>query len=93
MDINEIKKIILPILYKYQVKHSSLFGSVVKGKQKEESDIDILVELPEKASLLDLAGLELDLEDVLGKEVDVVTYNSLHPLLRDIILKEQVIIL
>ncbi len=51
------------------------------------------MELPEYSSLLDLAGLKIELEEVLRKEVDVLTYNSLHPLLRDRILSEQVVIL
>ncbi len=59
----------------------------------EESDIDLLVELPETASLLDLAGLKIDIEELLGRNVAVLTYDSLHPLLRDRILSEQVAIL
>ena len=93
MSIEEIKKIISPILKKYGVGRASLFGSVVSGEVTKRSDIDLLVELPKKASLLDLAGLKIDLEEKLGKRVDVLTYNSLHPLLRDKILSSQKIIL
>jgi predicted nucleotidyltransferase len=71
------------------VGRASLFGSVVRGEDTPSSDIDILVEMPRDASLLDLAGLKLDLEAMLGRAVDVVTYRSLHPLLRDRILAEQ----
>ena len=52
-----------------------------------------MVSLPKKASLLDLVGLKIDLEKILGKKVDVLTYDSLHPLLRKRILDEQVPIL
>jgi len=45
--------------------------------------------MPENASLLELANLKLDLEEILKKKVDVLTFNSLHPLLRDKILLEQ----
>jgi hypothetical protein len=65
----------------------------VRGEQKEDSDLDVLVEFEGKKSLLDLAGLKIKLEEVLGRRVDVLTYNSLHPLLRDRILQEQKVIL
>lgn len=89
MTIPEIKNKIMPILKKYGVKKASLFGSVVRDKQTERSDIDLLVELPETASLLELANLKLDLEEILKRKVDVLTFNSLHPLLKDKILHEQ----
>ena len=93
MIIKEIENKILPVLKQYRVRRASLFGSIVRGEMTEESDIDILVELPETASLLDLAGLKIDIEELLGGNVDVLTYDSLHPLLRDRILSEQVAIL
>lgn len=89
MKIPEIKNKIMPILKKYGVKKASLFGSVVRDKQTESSDIDLLVELPETASLLELANLKLDLEEILKRKVDVLTFDSLHPLLKDKILHEQ----
>lgn len=93
MNVEEIKKRILPVLTKYGVKRAGVFGSVVRGEAKEDSDVDILVELPKKASLLDLVGLKLDLEEVLGRKVDVLTYDSIYPLLREPILKEELVIL
>jgi len=93
MTIKEIENKILPVLRKYHVRRASLFGSIVRGEMTEESDIDLLVELPETASLLDLAGLKIDIEELLSRNVDVLTYDSLHPLLRDRILSEQVAIL
>ena len=93
MTIKEIENKILPVLRKYHVRRASLFGSIVRGEMTEESDIDLLVELPETASLLDLAGLKIDIEELLGRNVHVLTYDSLHPLLRDRILSEQVAIL
>jgi hypothetical protein len=89
MSVQEIRTRVLPLLLKYRVGRASLFGSVTRNEETPGSDIDLLVEMPADASLLDLAGLKLDLEEVLGKEVDVVTYRSLHPLLRDRILAEQ----
>jgi predicted nucleotidyltransferase len=93
MSIKEIRDKIHPILKKYRVGKAALFGSTVRGTATRRSDIDILVEMPRKASLLDLAGLKIELEETLGKKVDVLTYNSLHPLLRERILRSQEIIL
>ena len=75
------------------MKRASLFGSVITGEATEDSDIDLLVEFEGRKSLLDLAGLKIELEEVLGKKVDVLTYKSLHPLLKEKILKEQEAIL
>lgn len=91
--IPEISSKILDILRKHDVKRASLFGSVVRGEDTEDSDIDLLVEFEGRKSLLDLVGLKLDLEDTFHRELDVLTYDSLHPLLKERILKEQVAIL
>jgi hypothetical protein len=93
MTQEQLKQGILPLLERYGVRRASLFGSVARGDDTPDSDIDILVELPDNASLLELAGLKIDLEEVLHRDVDVLTYDSLHPLLRDRILREQVSIL
>lgn len=93
MNINEIKTKVYPILKNYNVRKASLFGSIVRGKATKKSDIDFLVSLPKEANLLDLAGLKMELEEMLGKKVDVLTFDSLHPLLKDRILSEQVSIL
>lgn len=92
-QISKIKAKILPELVKAGVKRASLFGSVVRGEAKRGSDIDLLVEFKGRKSLFDLAGLKLDLEGALGKRVDVLTYDSLHPLLKRRILREQEVIL
>jgi len=89
MSIEKYKKKILPVLKKYGVSRASLFGSMVTGEATKESDIDLLVELPRDASLLDLAGLKIELEELLKRKVDIVTYRSLHPLLKKRILTEQ----
>ncbi len=92
MSIDAIKSIIGNSLQNFGVKKAALFGSVVRGEAGDDSDIDLLVEFEPGRSLLDMAGLKLELEKLLGKNIDIVTYNSLHPLLRDRILKEQVTI-
>jgi len=93
MKLEEIKVKIIPVLRRYDVRKAAIFGSYVKGEEREDSDIDILVEFKGEKSLLDLAGLKIELEETLGRKVDVLTYNSLHPLLKEKILQEQKVIL
>jgi len=92
-QIEKYKELILGILKKHEVKKASLFGSIVRGEMTGDSDIDILIEFKGDKSLLDLVGLQIELEEKLKRKVDVLTYNSLHPLLKDQILSEQVEIL
>ncbi|MCK4687985.1 MAG: nucleotidyltransferase family protein [Candidatus Lokiarchaeota archaeon] len=92
-QIEKLKEKILEKLREHEVKRASLFGSIVREEMTDESDIDILIEFRGTKSLLDLARLKIELEEVLKCKVDVVTYNSLHPLLKDRILAEQVEIL
>lgn len=63
------------------------------GKMKADSDIDILVEIGKDISLLDFVGLKLELEEALKNKVDLVEYKTIKPLLKERILKEQVMIL
>jgi len=93
MKLEKIKVKIIPVLRRHDVRKAAIFGSYVKGEEKEDSDIDILVEFKGEKSLLDLAGLKIELQEILKRKVDVLTYNSLHPLLKDKILQEQKVIL
>jgi uncharacterized protein len=65
-----------------------VFGSVARGADREGSDLDLLVDLPEGTSLLRIVGLQLDLQDALGIKVDLCTERELHPSLRERILDE-----
>ena len=93
MTIEEIKNKIVPVLEKYDIRRASLFGSIVKGQATEDSDVDILVEVERSMSLLDFAGLKLELEEVLGRKVDLGEYDAIKPIIKDLILSEQVVIL
>lgn len=93
MKLKEMEGKIIPVLRRYDVKRAAFFGSYVRGEEKAKSDVDILVEFEGDKSLLDLAGLKIELEEVLGRKVDVLTYKSLHPLLKEKILMEQKTIL
>ena len=92
-QIEELKKTLVDVLKKHDVKKAALFGSIVRGEATDESDIDLLVEFEGRKSLLDLAGLKLDLQEIVRRNVDVLTYKSLHPLLKERILSEQEVIL
>ncbi|MGV8143162.1 MAG: nucleotidyltransferase family protein [Methanothermobacter sp.] len=72
----------------YRVKRLGIFGSYVRGEQREDSDVDILVTFDEPISLLKLVNFENYLQDITGIKVDVVPENSIRPELRDIILNE-----
>ncbi len=94
MTINEIKRKVLPVLRKYDLKKAGIFGSIARGELREDSDVDILVEIErDDMSLLDFVGIKLELEDALGRKVDLVEYDTIKPLLRERILAEEVPIL
>ena len=84
---------IIFILRKNGVLKAGVFGSYARGDNKGKSDIDILVKLEAGKSLLDLAALELELENKLGKKFDLLTYDSIHALLKRRILDEEIQIL
>ena len=92
-QIEKYKEILLEILKKHEVKKASLFGSIVREEMTIESDIDLIIEFNGDKSLLDLAALQIELEETLKLKVDILTYNSIHPLLKYQILAEQVEIL
>ncbi|MCF7910340.1 nucleotidyltransferase family protein [Candidatus Pacearchaeota archaeon] len=91
-SVQKIKNMILPVLEKNKVLRAGLFGSFVRGEEKKNSDVDILVELGEELSLLDVIKIKLELEKALAKKVDLVEYNTIRPELREVILNEEVLI-
>ena len=74
----------------YYVRELSVFGSAARGEMRPDSDIDLLVEFqPEaKIDLVDHAGLMLDLSQLLGRNVDLVSKRGLKPLIRDSVLEQ-----
>ncbi len=87
-----LKKHISELREKYGIKEIGVFGSFVRGEQKESSDLDILVEFAPDAriSLLDFVELENYLSDLLGVKVDLVEKSALKPRIGKYILKEVV---
>lgn len=88
-----IKKITLPILKKNDVVEAGIFGSYARGENSNNSDIDMIIRFKGRKSLFDLVGLKMDLEKKLKKKVDLLTYKSIHPLLKESILNDEVKIL
>lgn len=91
-DLKKLKEEISHILRRHDVHRAALFGSFATGEAKQHSDVDILVEFKGQKSLLDLVALKIEMEEALQRKVDVLTYDSLAPLIRERVLKEQVII-
>jgi len=67
-----------------------IFGSFARGTQQPKSDLDLLVDLEPGRSVLDLVAIKQDLEDLLGRRVDVVTMRSLSPYIRDSVLEDAI---
>ena len=84
----ELFRKIASFLEKYGATKVAVFGSYVRGEEKPESDIDILVEFAEQKSLLTLVKIEMELSDYLGIKVDLLTEKSISPYLIDGIKKE-----
>jgi predicted nucleotidyltransferase len=74
----------------YRVKEIGIFGSYVRGEQKEKSDLDVLVEFDEPVSLLWLVKVEIYLSELLGVKVDLVPKKDVRPELKERILNEAV---
>ena len=94
--LNEIKNIIAPIAARHGVDKVYLFGSYARGDADENSDIDLCVDAVALKGLFALGGLYADLEDALGKELDLLTekslkYNSDNSF-KDVLQKERVLI-
>ena len=89
ISLSEIKEKVSPILSAYGMKYAGVFGSVARGEDTPESDVDILVRLPERPfSLLDLIGFEQDLSEKLGKKVDVISENAVIPYFKEYIYRD-----
>lgn len=89
-NFDELREKVSASMRRRGVVRAGVFGSVARGEDGEGSDVDFLVELEKGRSLVDLAGLRLDLCHLLDRDVDVATPNSLHPKLRERILRELV---
>jgi len=89
-ELRQRRADILRIAAKHGAGDVRVFGSVVRGEAREDSDVDLLVRMDEDRSLLDRIGLMQELADVLQCKVEVVNEHALHRLLRDRVLAEGV---
>ncbi|MBI2645063.1 nucleotidyltransferase family protein [Candidatus Uhrbacteria bacterium] len=92
MTLQSVRKKVIPVLKKAAVTRAAFFGSYARNTAKKNSDIDIVVSFKGKKSLFDMVRLKAELEKKLKKKVDIVTYNAIHPLLKERIMEEQKII-
>ena len=93
LTVKEIARQTIPILKRNGVVKAGIFGSVARGEAQKNSDIDILVEIKKSISLFDFIGIKLELEDTLKRKVDLVEYKTIKPLIKELILHDEVRIL
>lgn len=90
VQLAEKREQILRIAARHGAHNVRVFGSVVRGEAGPESDVDFLVDVGPERSAWFPAGLVLDLEELLDRDVDVVTESALHWYIRDRILEEAI---
>ena len=88
--LKEKREEVLRACTKHGARNVRIFGSVVRGEADDRSDLDVLVDMEPGRSLLDLAGVLVDLEELLGCKVDVVTERGLRERIRERVLREAV---
>ena len=88
--LQKYRKEILALAMRHGAGNVRVFGSLARGEEREDSDLDLLVTLGEGRSLLDLVGLKQDLKDLVRRPVDVVTERALSPYLRERVLSEAI---
>jgi predicted nucleotidyltransferase len=93
-DMREVLKAkreeILRIAERHGARNVRLFGSVARGEADAKSDVDVLVDMEPGRSLLDMGGLLMDLQDLLGCRVDVVSERGLRERIRERVLQEAI---
>ncbi|MDD3694796.1 MAG: nucleotidyltransferase family protein [Lentisphaeria bacterium] len=88
--LTKLSNAIRQMARRHNVAKVYVFGSCARGEENAESDIDILVEPNDQASLFDFMNLQDDLENLLQSKVDLVSKRGLHPYIKDDILKEAI---
>jgi predicted nucleotidyltransferase len=79
---------ICDLIRRFRATNPRVFGSVVRGEDRDDSDLDLLVDVLPGTTLFDLGGLQIELEDMLGVPIDLVTIGELPPKFRSQVLQE-----
>lgn len=88
MAIEEIKRKVNPILEKYGIKYAGVFGSAARGEEEPDSDIDIMVSIDREIGIYEFMTLQHELEEILGKKVDLVSRQAVNKYIRPYIEKD-----
>jgi len=88
--VQQHREAILDLCAKHGARNVRVFGSVARGEADDKSDLDILVDMDPDRSLLDMGGVLMDLQELLGCRVDVVTERGLRARMRNRVLREAV---
>ena len=86
--LNERRTQVLAAAARYGATDVRVIGSVARGEDRADSDIDLLVKWERTTSLLDHAGLQLELEEILGRSVDLASDGWLKPAVRDSVYRD-----
>jgi len=89
-DLRKEREQIMKVAQKHGASNIRVFGSISRGEERPESDIDLLVDFEADRSLFDLVRLKLELEELLGHEVDLVTEKAMHRLIASRVIKEAI---
>jgi uncharacterized protein len=88
--LNEHRIAIRQIVSNHRANNERVFGSVVRGEDTDQSDLDILIDPTPETTLMDVAGIQVELERLLGVTVDVLTPRALPEKFRKLVLAEAV---
>ena len=90
--LDELRRLRPELEKRYPIREMGVFGSYVRGEQREDSDLDVLVDLGAGMTRIDLVGLELELSDALGIKVDLAMKDALKPRIGKRVLAEAVML-
>jgi predicted nucleotidyltransferase len=86
--LQQYREVIRRIIAQGPLSNPRVFGSAIRGDDREGSDLDLLVDASPGTTLFDLGGLQADLEEALGVRVDLLTPDDLPPRIRERVLRE-----
>lgn len=92
LDTSRIKTVVTALGEQYGIKNAYLFGSYARGEANENSDVDIIIDRGEIHDYDTLNGFHMELEDKLGKEVDVLTTAGVKPRFFELIKDDRVLL-